>query len=482
MQQVTENLIQWLTVHPGWLTATIFLVALLESLAVAGLLVPGVAILFAVSVLAGQTGTPVIEVLAWGTAGAIIGDFTSFWLGRHLQGRLHHVWPFRKHPVMIRRAESLFARHGGKSVFIGRFVGPVRPLIPMVAGAFNMPARRFMFVNVASALAWAPFYLLPGFAVGAALAGPEPVPTALYIIGAAAAGVIALAWFLFVRLQLGLRSESRLYQYLERSTSRYNATHRFWRALYSERPAEGGEFPLASICLALGATGAFVLWALFSQGTGILQPADFYFRDLTEIIRSPLTDPVLVLLTLAGDPPVLVTGSLLMACALLIRGYPSAAIHLVTALVLTSVSVTLIKNGLGVARPTIVSEPPSTFSFPSGHATGITVFVGITAAFVAREWAPARRWRIYVLFSIPMVLVAASRVALGVHWFTDIVGGILLGLAICGLIRASYSRYDRTPLSPDVFTVSAVVLWLIFLVGYLWWQYPAALLAYAVAG
>ncbi|MGM0570694.1 bifunctional DedA family/phosphatase PAP2 family protein [Marinobacter sp.] len=482
MQPMIQDLTQWLAAHPGWLTSAVFATALLESLAVAGILVPGVAILFAVAMLAGQTGTPLLHILAWGAAGAIAGDLLSFWLGRRLQGRLHQVWPFRRHPLMVRRAENLFALHGGKSVVIGRFVGPVRPFIPMVAGAFNMPTRRFVFVNVASALAWSPFYLIPGFAVGSALAGPEPIPPALYALGAGGTAVVLVAWLLFVRLQLGLRSNSRFYQWLEKATTRYNTTHRFWRALYSERPAEGGEFPLASLSLALGATGIFILWALFSQGTDLLLPLDRYFGDLTDLLRSPLTDPALVLLTLSGDPPVLVAGGLLMAAALLIRGYYSAALHLVAALALTSVSVTLLKNGLAVARPTLVSEPPSSFAFPSGHATGITVFIGIAAAFVAREWRPSRRWRVYLLFSIPMVLVATSRVALGVHWLTDVIGGLLLGLAICGLVRASYSRYDRTPLALDVFTVLAMVLWGMFLAGYLWWQWPAARLAYSIAG
>lgn len=482
MQDMVQELTQWLAAHPGWLTSAIFATALLESLAVAGILVPGVAILFAVAVLAGQAGTPLLHVLAWGAAGAILGDLLSFWLGRRLQGRLHQVWPFRRHPVMVRRAEGLFARHGGKSVVIGRFVGPVRPFIPMVAGAFNMPTRRFVVVNVASALAWAPFYLLPGFAVGAALSGPEPIPPALYALGAGGAAVLLVAWFLFVRLQLGLRNRSRFYQWLEQAMTRYNTTHHFWRALYSERPAEGGEFPLASLSLALGASGSFILWALFSQGTDLLLPLVHHFRDLTELLRSPYTDPALVLLTLSGDPPVLVAGGLLMAATLAFRGYYSAALHLVGALVLTSVSVTLIKNGLAVARPTVVTEPPASFAFPSGHATGITVFVGLAAAFVAREWRPSRRWKVYLLFSVPMILVASSRVALGVHWFTDIIGGLLLGLAICGLVRASYSRYDHTPLSADVFTRLAVLLWGVFLAGYLWWQWPAARLAYTLAG
>ncbi|SFR73773.1 undecaprenyl-diphosphatase [Marinobacter daqiaonensis] len=480
MQEAIQPLTSWLSANPGWLTTAIFLTALLESLAVAGILIPGVAILFAFAVLAGKTGLPIPEMLAWAAAGAITGDLVSFWVGRQLRGRLHQVWPFRRHPALVRRAEKLFVYHGGKSVVIGRFVGPVRPVIPMVAGAFGMRSRTFVGFNIASAVIWAPFYLLPGYAVGSALKGPEPIPPGLYLLAAGATVALLMAYLLFFRIQLGLRSRSPLYRWLERRMASYNSTHHLWRRFSSDRPDSGGEFPLASISLALGGIGGFILWGILSQATTVVVPLDTYFHDLVEALRSPLTDPVAIALTLAGDPAVLTAGTLLMAAALLFRGFYSAAIHLIAALILTSLTVTLIKASLAVPRPELVSMPPGSYAFPSGHATGITVFLGVAAAFVARECPPARRWRIYLAFSAPMVLVAFSRVMLGVHWFSDVVGGVLLGLGLCGLIRASYSRRDRDPLSPDLATAVAVVLWLVFLAVYLWLQWPEASQAYSL--
>lgn len=479
MQDAVHALTQWLSANPGWVTGTIFLTSLLESVAMAGLLVPGVAILFAVAVLAGKAGIPAAEILAWGAVGAVLGDSFSFWLGRRLRGRLHRVWPFRRYPEMIRRAENLFLRHGGKSVVIGRFVGPVRPVIPLVAGAFSMPARRFGVVNVASALAWAPAYLLPGYSVGMALTGPEPVPPALYVLAAGAVVVLLIAYVLFFRIQLGLRSRSPLYQWLERKMNQYGTTHQVWRQFSSVRPSGNEEFPLASISLALGATGTFVLWALLSQATTVLMPLDNFFFDLTSTLRNPLTDPAVIALTLAGDPAVLTVGTLLLAAALAFRGHYSAGLHLVAALLITVVSVNLLKNGLAVARPSLVHELPTSYAFPSGHAAGITVFLGLAGAFTAREQRPSRRWRVYLAFSLPMVLVAFSRVVLGVHWFSDMVGGILLGLAICGVVRSSFSRHDRSPLTLEPVTLAAIGLWLIFLLTYLWWQWPHAVAAYA---
>lgn len=481
MQEAIQALTAWLAANPGWVAGAIFMTALLESLAMAGLLVPGVAILFATSVLAGKAGIPVLEILAWGAAGAIVGDGLSFWLGRQFRGRLHQIWPFRRHPAMLRRAELLFVRHGGKSVVIGRFVGPVRPVIPMVAGAFGMPARRFTLVNLASALAWAPFYLLPGYSVGMALVGPEPIPPGLYALAAGAVVVLLVAYFLFFRLQLGLRSRSPLYQWLEGKVIRYGTTHHLWQRFSSRRPDGREEFPLASISLTLGAGGGLVLWTLLSQATAVLAPLDSFFAGISGILRNPLTDPVAIALTLAGDPAILTTGALMLASALGFRGYYSAASHVLGALVLTFASITLMKTGLAVERPPLVELPPSSYAFPSGHATSITVFLGLAGAFVAREWKPSSRWRVYLTFSIPMILVAFSRVVLGVHWFSDMVGGLLLGLTLCGLVRVSFSRHDRVPLTLDPIIAMAVLLWLGSLAGYILWQWPDAVSAYAPA-
>jgi membrane protein DedA with SNARE-associated domain len=89
-----------------------------------------------------------------------------------------------------------FAKHGGKSVFIGRFFGPVRAVVPLAAGVLRMPRGLFWLANVTSAIVWAPMLVFAGDTVGnlgGRLVGSGN--TALLVFGGLTAfGIIAMLW------------------------------------------------------------------------------------------------------------------------------------------------------------------------------------------------------------------------------------------------------------------------------------------------
>src|SRR5690606_38386248 len=120
-----QPLLDFLQEQPEWLAITILVAALLESLAFVGILIPGVLLMFVLSSLAGSGLLSLEVTLLTAVVGAVLGDGLSFYLGRIFHERLHSVWPFRRYPGILRRGETFFYRHGGKSIVIGRFVGPV---------------------------------------------------------------------------------------------------------------------------------------------------------------------------------------------------------------------------------------------------------------------------------------------------------------------------------------------------------------------
>ncbi|MGF2685956.1 bifunctional DedA family/phosphatase PAP2 family protein [Marinobacter sp. DUT-3] len=476
------SLATWLTSHSEWLAVALFATAFAESLAIAGILIPGVAIIFAIAALAGQIAMPLGEALLWAALGAILGDSISFALGRLCQGKLDRVWPLSRYPKAIHKGEYFFHRYGGVSVVIGRFVGPIRPVIPLVAGALMMPWRRFLLFNLTSALGWAPVYVIPGYLVGSALASDIKPPAHFYPVIAISMGVLIVIYLTVFRFQLGLGYSSRLYQWLAGKMEKYDATHRFWRLYSSERPAQAGEFPLPSLSLAVTATALLLIWSQLATGTTLLQPFDTAVSTWFSQLRQPLFDPTILFFTMTGDAPVLIAAAGCLSLVLLFRGYYGGAVHILAAAGLTFLLVWLLKSFTGTARPDEVLAPPSSGAFPSGHTAGITVLCMLSANFVARETRHRRRWRTYLAFSLPVVLVAFSRLYLGVHWFTDVIGGLFLGLAITGYIRASYSRYDRVPLAPDVSLLGAIVAWIAFTAAYVWHQWPQAMLFYRSTG
>ena len=179
----------WLEHNTSYLGPTIAVVACLESLLVVGIVVPGVAVLFALAAIAGATSTSIFWVMFWGFLGAVLGDGISYLVGVHWHHRVRHWWPFRQHPIWLARGERFFHRHGVASVVIGRFFGPVRPVIPAVAGMMGMAPTVFYTANFLSATLWAPVYLVPGYLTGAALELHDQIPRALLLALTAIAAV-----------------------------------------------------------------------------------------------------------------------------------------------------------------------------------------------------------------------------------------------------------------------------------------------------
>ena len=168
MADLARTLLDLIQGHHSWAVAVIGLTAFGESFAFLGLLFPGTAILIAAGALLKSGGLPYLPILIGAIIGAVLGDWVSYWLGRRFGAGIARLWPFRHNPGLLASGIAFFERHGGKSVFIGRFFGPVRAVIPLAAGLMRLSPLRFWVANIGSALVWAPMLLLAGDLVGEA--------------------------------------------------------------------------------------------------------------------------------------------------------------------------------------------------------------------------------------------------------------------------------------------------------------------------
>jgi membrane protein DedA with SNARE-associated domain len=166
MEHLVQPTLDFIAVHSNWAVVIMFVTAFGESFAFISLLFPGTSLLIAAGALMAVGSLPYFPIIAGAVIGAVLGDTVSFWIGHRFGGGIARVWPFSRRPELLPSGIRFFARHGGKSVFIGRFLGPMRAVVPLAAGVMRMRRDRFWFVNVTSALVWAPMLLFAGDTVG----------------------------------------------------------------------------------------------------------------------------------------------------------------------------------------------------------------------------------------------------------------------------------------------------------------------------
>lgn len=164
-----QPIIDFVRVHHVWAAPVVFLLCFAESLAFISLLIPAWAALVGIGTLVSASGLNFWPIWIAGAIGAALGDWLSYWIGLKLEDRVYHMWPLSRNPEMIPKAEEFVRKWGAYAIFIGRFSGPLRAIVPLVAGIFAMPYWRFQIANFSSAFVWAAVLLTLGDATSRAI-------------------------------------------------------------------------------------------------------------------------------------------------------------------------------------------------------------------------------------------------------------------------------------------------------------------------
>lgn len=431
--------------HPGLAYSTVFLVSFSESLALVGLLVPGTVIMFSVGAIVATGSLGLAPVLLLAITGAIVGDGVSYWLGRRYKKRLANIWPFSRYPAMLNKGTAFFHRHGGKSVLFGRFAGPVRPIIPVVAGIMGMRPLTFGLVNVFSAIGWALAYILPGVFFGTSLAVAGAVSTRLAIVIFI---LVATIWG-FIRLSRKLlawfeRKGPIWFAVLKKWATSDEKDHRavlgvkqFFSFIFFCR--QGEELLLGFLILAFIAAG----WGFISVLQGVLAQnplvaADQAVYHFFQSLRTPWVDSVFITITELGDSFV----NIALCCAVLTvllvsKCYRTAGFWAFT--VLGGLPGTqLLKWAIHRPRPVAVYRGASFYGFPSGHTTMSVILYGFLAILLTRRLAGTWRWGLFSGVLLMAFVIGISRLYLGVHWLSDVLGGFFIGTSWAALLGIAY--------------------------------------------
>ncbi|MGM0534749.1 MAG: bifunctional DedA family/phosphatase PAP2 family protein [Pseudomonadota bacterium] len=429
----------------GLLLLIIAAIALVESLALVGLLVPGVVLMTAATSLAGHQDLSLGPVLIAAFIGAAAGDGLSFLLGYTQRERVTAIWPLSRHPEWLARGARFFQRHGALSVFLGRFVGPVRPVVPLIAGMLRMSPRSFTWANLGSAVIWAPAYVLPGYLLGRTwqqlLDLPEGLKTWLVALGMLVVMLaVTFSWCRHLVTRDGLA-----YRSLDRLLRQTPTGRRVWRLL---APPHKEEPPLASWLLLILSVATLSAWTLVViHGEGPLA-MDLRLAVLLERLDMPGLASSGQLMGKAGDLLGVLALCLPWAAWLLWRRQRSAFWHITGGLIGIALLNTLLKAVIGRVRPVAPAHLADSFSYPSAHTSTAVVLFGMAAAFATRGLPHGRRFLAYwaaIAVTLPMAL---SRLLIEVHWLSDLIGGALLGLVVCALVQLSWQRQPRPRLGP----------------------------------
>ena len=155
LEDIANSIVAFVRDHAAWAPPIVFALAFAESLAFISFLVPAWGALVAIGALAAAGHLNLWAVWIAGSLGAACGDWLSYWIGLKLEYSVAHMWPLSRHPDLIPSGERFVRRWGVPGIFIGRFFGPLRAVVPLIAGIFEMPQWQFQVANFTSAFVWA---------------------------------------------------------------------------------------------------------------------------------------------------------------------------------------------------------------------------------------------------------------------------------------------------------------------------------------
>lgn len=141
----------------------LFVLAFAESIVLFSFFIPASVLFLAIGGLHGASGGVLWPLVLAGAAGAFLGDLVSYAIGWRYRDRLQQMWPFNRHPEWLGNAQRFFDRWGILGVVLAKFVGPMRPLVPTISGAVDMPRGPFVAASVVSSVVWSLVFLVPTY-------------------------------------------------------------------------------------------------------------------------------------------------------------------------------------------------------------------------------------------------------------------------------------------------------------------------------
>ena len=469
MEHFFDILIVWLHNHSELAGFATFFITFFESIAILGLLIPGSVLLTAIGGLIGSGAIPATQTMLFAMLGAILGDAVSFWVGYRYHVGIQHIWPVSRFPKLIRKGQHFFDKHGMMGLFVGRFIGALRPILPLIAGMLRFSPVKFITIETLSGILWVPVYMLPGILIGAASEHFAPDRAFHYLLFILL-GIFAL-WLLiwFIRLSAHLiisrwntvceelwihfkHKKNWYYRYFAEETDAHNP-----------RPISVGLLSIISfffLIILIAVTLHLPVLLHINQSTLTLFSSLHTFKGMTLAIS--ISDYL-------GQASVVLPAFFLAAAYLFVKRNRHTSLYFIFLLIVSAAAIFVLKKITHFARPDIVINPPDEYSFPSGHTLLATVCFGYLAFLTAHDAKKYMHKIIYSAAALLILCVALSRLYLNLHWLSDVLGSLFLGGFLLGLGILGYRHHKAFKHKYRV-TMSLIVLAGLIIFGS-WYQY-----------
>jgi membrane protein DedA with SNARE-associated domain/membrane-associated phospholipid phosphatase len=443
LQQLLEDVSNTLG---AWTYLLVGVFAFAETGAFVGLVVPGETVMLLGGAVAGQGAIDVYLLIAIAWFSAWAGDTTSFFIGRRL-GRdfvLRHGPRFGIGRERFEQVEDYFSRHGGKTIFIGRFISLVRAFAPFIAGSSGMRYRAFVPYSILGTGLWATAHILIGYFfsrsidTAAKYAGRGAFLLATLIV------VVVGAVVLIRRLRVEENRRAAV-RWMERhAATRWIVVlaRRFQPQLEFlwDRVTPGGTFGLefTSLMATLAVAGfVLVAYTTIVSGDPGPTPGDVTAMEVADSLRTSWLVDVAKVVTDLGSAALVFPLAAICAAALAARRRWAELGVLVAGMTIVFSGVHELKDAVGRPRPDGGLVAVSGSSFPSAHAAYSTFYVWLAVTVVMRLRPGMARGTAVVTAGIALAALAGlSRVYLEVHFLSDVNAGWALGAAAFSLCAA----------------------------------------------
>jgi membrane protein DedA with SNARE-associated domain/membrane-associated phospholipid phosphatase len=431
--ETVQPYLDYFAANPGWAIAIVFLIAFGEALLIIGLFVPSTVALVGAGMLVGTGQLGFWPVFLATAIGAIAGDQVSYWAGRFWGQQLKTMWPMSAYPQLVIKGEDYVRQHGGKSIAIGRFVPGVKAVVPGIVGMLGMSQLYFVIVNFSSGIVWAAAHVFPGILLGQTLALAGELSDRLALVMILLLVVLGVVGWL---VRLAAASVSPYVDRLLRTlsvwflASRRRPLRRLGLALRPGRPRAKALLLFALICV-----GGLLMLADIVTGL-VIQRAfsnlDLSVQNLLSDLRSAPADDLMVPITMLGDGIVIyMVAAVIIAWLAWYRAWRAAIATLVT-IALARLSVVTLKALIERPRPLTEAgfNPYDSFSFPSGHTVMAATLLGVIAILASHAMGRWSKALVAAVAAMIAVAIGFSRLYLGVHWTSDVIGGFVIALIL----------------------------------------------------